>query len=102
MRLKFQPLQTCICLLIVLSCPISASAVPVPRDTVDGLAQINVEIAELRHLNSIGRLSNEDYSNRSAVSGIHCRSIAAGGLRLPCVLGFQSELKKCCNSAFNH
>src|ERR1043166_4304548 len=58
--------QTLIILLLALSCPILATATPVPHDTIERLAEINVQITEIRHLNSAGRLSREDYTNRSA------------------------------------
>ena len=53
--------------LIALLWAVSALAAPVPRETLERLAEINVEIAESRHLSSIGKLSNEDYASRAAV-----------------------------------
>ena len=58
--------RTIIFLLLTLSCPVLVAATPVPRETLERLAEINVQIAESRQLNSIGKLSNEDYTSRAA------------------------------------
>lgn len=62
MRLSTLPLRAAIFLLIALSCPVSGALADIPRDTIDRLAQIAVEKAEARHLNAIGKLTNQEYS----------------------------------------
>lgn len=66
MRCICFPIRTVIFLLIALSCPISATATPVPRDTIEQLAQIDVERYEISQLKETGKLTPEDYATRHA------------------------------------
>lgn len=50
--------------LIALLCPVSGLAADVPRETLERLVEVNVEKAEVDHLNSIGKLSGEEYKTR--------------------------------------
>ena len=51
--------------LLALLWAVSGYAGEVPRETLDRLADINVEKAELRQLNSIGKLSDPDYNTQT-------------------------------------
>lgn len=46
---------------------ISALAAEMPREALERLAEINVEIAENRHLNSIGKLTDAEHNNRGII-----------------------------------
>jgi type IV secretion system protein VirD4 len=52
--------------LIALFWAVSVLAAPVPRETLERLAEINVERAEIRQLYTIGNLSSADYNSRTA------------------------------------
>jgi hypothetical protein len=64
MRFDGFPLRSLIFLLIALSCLVSGALAEVSSDTIDRLAQINVEKAEIRHLNLIGKLTDQEYYPR--------------------------------------
>lgn len=62
--MKFLPLPQTVFFLIVLLWPLSDAMASIPSTTIDRLAQINVERAEIRHLNAIGKLSDQEYKSR--------------------------------------
>lgn len=59
------PLRILIFFLIALSCPISGALADVSHETIDRLAQINVERGEIRHLNLIGKLTDQEHYART-------------------------------------
>ena len=65
MRFAIRPLAIPLFLLIALSCPLSDALADIPRDTLERLAQIAVEKAETRHLNAIGKLTDQEYRDRT-------------------------------------
>lgn len=66
MRFEDFSFRTLIFLILALSCPILATATPVPRDTIEQLAQLDFERYEISQLKETGKLSNEDYATRNA------------------------------------
>ena len=65
MRFGILTRRTAFLLLIALSWPIFDAAAEVPRETIERLAQIAVEKAETRHLNAIGKLTDQEYRDRT-------------------------------------
>lgn len=64
MRFDGFPLRSLVILILTLSCPILALAAPVSRETIERLAEMNVERGEIRHLNAIGKLTDKEYYAR--------------------------------------
>lgn len=64
MRFKFLPLLGSVFFLIALSCLNFDALAEVPRETIERLAEINVEKGEIRHLNLVGKLTDQEYYAR--------------------------------------
>ena len=52
-------------LALTLSLAATLAGAEIPRDTLERIAQIRIEMAELRHLNSIEKITKQEYNRRS-------------------------------------
>ena len=61
--------------LIALLWAISGFAAEVPRETLERMAEVNVGLAEIRQLNSIGKLTDAEYNQRKKILDAEQRSL---------------------------